>query len=186
MADQGPSVGGRDARPGTALCWGAGLFVALFAIVLYATLGQPALLWQPVPASPPTPAALLAQQARGYLVQGQYRPAIMALRQAVALEPQHAQWLADLADALAESRGHDVTGEPAELARQALKLDPDNFKALALSGMAHYQRGQYADAVAHWQRARLQQAGQAPEQAAHLQQAIEEATRRAKTSAYMP
>lgn len=183
MADHLEPMGGQT-RMRLWLC--IGVFVLGFTALLYGQLGQPALLWQPLPSSDDTPAAQLARQAQGHLAQGQHRAAIVALRQAVALEPQRAQWLADLADALAESRGHDMAGEPAALAQQALALEPDNFKALALSGMAHYQRAQYNEAVQHWQRALRQEAGRTPEQAAHLQQAVAEATRRAKTSVYMP
>jgi cytochrome c-type biogenesis protein CcmH len=46
-----------------------------------------------------------------------------------------------------------LDGEPARLVAKALSLDPDNFKALALSGSLAFTHGDFAQAVAQWEHA---------------------------------
>jgi cytochrome c-type biogenesis protein CcmH len=66
--------------------------------------------------------------------------------------PRDAQLLADFADVLAMARGQSLLGEPEKLVERALELDPNNLKALALSGTAAYGRKDYARAAAQWER----------------------------------
>ena len=60
--------------------------------------------------------------------------------------------LADYADVSAVNNGRKLEGEPTRLLERALKIDPDNLKALVLLGTAAYNRGDYVVAVKHWER----------------------------------
>jgi cytochrome c-type biogenesis protein CcmH len=48
----------------------------------------------------------------------------------------------------------NLEGEPTKLVERALKIDPDNAKALALAGTAAFERKDYALAIDYWTRAR--------------------------------
>ena len=65
--------------------------------------------------------------------------------------PPSAQLLADYANALAMARTAP-RGEPERLIAQALKLEPDNVKALMLAGSAAFERKDFKAAIAHWER----------------------------------
>jgi cytochrome c-type biogenesis protein CcmH len=77
-----------------------------------------------------------------------------AYAQAITLSPANAQLLADRADVLAMLQGQSAAGEPTRLVEQALKLEPDNLKALALAGSAAFERKDFAAATRYWSRAR--------------------------------
>ena len=94
-----------------------------------------------------------AMLARSYNVLGRYPESVAAYAKAAALAPADAQLLADYADALAMSRDRRLDGEPLRLVQRALKLDPDNLKALALAGTAAFDRADYGAALKHWQHA---------------------------------
>ncbi|MDN3919149.1 tetratricopeptide repeat protein [Roseateles violae] len=164
-------AGGAAARPGLKLWLGVGAFVALFAAGGYAWLGNPAGLEVPPPepqqaaldemvdrlaqrlARQPDDAQGWAMLGRSYAVLGRFPEAVQAYRQLIALRPRDAQALADYADMLASAHGGELQGEPLRLVEQALSLDPDNQKALALAGSAALRRGEPALARRHWQRA---------------------------------
>ena len=57
------------------------------------------------------------------------------------------------ADALAVKNGSTLDGEPTKLIERALRIDPDNIKALALAGTAAFNGGDFAGAVKHWDHA---------------------------------
>lgn len=90
--------------------------------------------------------------ARSYMSQQHYGEAAMAYARAYGLRPGDGQLMADYAEALALANGSRLDGQPTDLAARALKLDPDNPKALWLSGMAAMQRGERNVAVAYLQR----------------------------------
>jgi cytochrome c-type biogenesis protein CcmH len=90
--------------------------------------------------------------ARSYMTQKHYGEAVAAYARAYELKPNDAQLLADYAEAMALANGSRLEGQPTDLAARALKLEPDNPKALWLSGMAAMQRGEREVAVAHLQR----------------------------------
>jgi cytochrome c-type biogenesis protein CcmH len=90
---------------------------------------------------------------RSYSVLGRYPDSVSAYARAVKLRPGDSALLADYADALAMSRGRDLTGIPEKLLARALELDPSNVKALALAGTAAFQRRDYKAAVGYWQQA---------------------------------
>lgn len=90
--------------------------------------------------------------ARSYVRLGQIEPALAAFEKAVALRADDAAVLADYADVLAVANGRNLEGEPRKLIERALKLEPDNLKALSLAGAAAFDRKDYANAVQYWQR----------------------------------
>ena len=51
------------------------------------------------------------------------------------------------------NNGRQLDGEPAKVIARALKLDPNNLKALTLAGTAAFNRADYAQAVKFWDRA---------------------------------
>ncbi len=90
---------------------------------------------------------------RSYAALGRFADAARAYARAAALLPPSADLLADQADVLAMARGGRFEGEPARLVREALKLDPDHPKALALAGTEAFGRRDYRAALAHWEAA---------------------------------
>ena len=90
--------------------------------------------------------------ARSYTVLGRYTDALPAYRRAAELQPANASLLADYADAVAATKGNVINPESAALIERALAADPKNPKALALAGTVAYERGDYAGAIARWQR----------------------------------
>ena len=93
-----------------------------------------------------------AMLARSYAVLGRNPQAVDAYKKAVDLPGDDASLLADYADALAIKNQRSLSGEPAKLIARALKLEPDNLKALSLAGTEAFDRKDYAAAVKHWER----------------------------------
>lgn len=102
----------------------------------------------------PNDAAAWAMLAHSYDMLGRFSEATAAYRRLVELVPDNAQVLADYADSLAVFRGHQLEGEPLDLVRRALSLDPNNVKALGLAGTAAFDRKDPGQAIAYWQRLR--------------------------------
>lgn len=90
--------------------------------------------------------------ARSYVAFGRLPEAAEAYERASKLSPKDPQLLADYADALAMANGRSLEGRPMELVNAALQLDPQHQKALALSGTAAFNRGDFATAAASWQK----------------------------------
>ena len=93
--------------------------------------------------------------SRSYLVLGRLEEAAQASERVLKLTPNDAQALADHADVLAMRAGRVLDGEPIKLIERALKLDPDNLKALALAGAAAFDRGDGNEAARLWDRVAL-------------------------------
>lgn len=89
--------------------------------------------------------------ARSLTVQQQYGAAADTYAQAMQQMGEQAELLALYAEALAMAQGR-VGGRPEELARRALELDPNSVIALWLSGYGASERGDFASAVARWER----------------------------------
>jgi len=89
---------------------------------------------------------------RSYSVLDRYPEAVEAYANAVKRSPPDAQLLADYADVLAMSQGRRLQGEPARLILLALKVDPDNVKALALAGTVAFEKKDFTGATAYWER----------------------------------
>ncbi len=90
---------------------------------------------------------------RSYAAMGRFGDAARAYARAAALLPPSADLLADQADVLAMNQSGRFDGEPARLIREALKLDPNHPKALALAGTEAFGRRDYRDAQARWETA---------------------------------
>ena len=95
-----------------------------------------------------------AMLARSYAYLQRFPEASRAYGRAIALAPKDASLLADHADVLAALQGQQLGGEPMRLVEQALKIDPDNPKALALAGSGAFERKDFAAAVTYWTKAR--------------------------------
>ncbi|MGN6527771.1 MAG: tetratricopeptide repeat protein [Burkholderiaceae bacterium] len=141
------------ARPSRALAAGLAALVLVVAGGGYAIVGSPRLLPLTPDAAPgPGPAAdavvatLQAradahpadadawfQAARAQSEQGRAAEAAQDLRRALALRPNDANLMADLADLVASLQGR-LDGEPMQLVGRALAVDPNQVKALALQG----------------------------------------------------
>jgi cytochrome c-type biogenesis protein CcmH len=194
------------ARPSTRLVVLLGLAVAVLAVAGYAWTGSPSLITGPMPAPTADGGAAaphdlsgeqfaaaveqLAQRlkgepdnlegwamlARSYARMGKIDQALPAYDKATSLPGADAGLLADYADALAVSNNRNIEGKPLQLVERALKLDPDNLKALALAGTAAFDRKDYTLAVRHWER--VAQVGPADETfKQQVQASIDEARR---------
>lgn len=93
-----------------------------------------------------------AMLARSYGVLGRHQDALLAYQNAVQRIDNNAALLTDYADTLALMRGRKLAGEPYELIKRALAIDPRNLKALALAGTAEFDGGNAAGALAHWEK----------------------------------
>ena len=89
---------------------------------------------------------------RSYAVLGKFPEAAAAYAKAAKERPRDAQLLADYAEVLAELRGGRLAGAPEALVVRALEIDGDNTKALALSGIAAYERRDFRAAAAAWRK----------------------------------
>lgn len=100
----------------------------------------------------PTDANGWSMLGRSYLTLEKYKEAAVAFARASALKPEDADLLADYAFALGMANGQRLRGQPKELIDKALKLDPENPKALELAGTAAYEAKNYTEAIGHWER----------------------------------
>lgn len=100
----------------------------------------------------PTDANGWSMLGRSYLTLEKYREAAVAFARASALRPDDADLLADYAFALGMANGQRLSGQPQELIDKALKLDPENPKALELAGTAAYEAKNYTEAIGYWER----------------------------------
>jgi len=90
--------------------------------------------------------------ARSYSSMEKYPEASDAFAKATALVPNDADLWAEYAFATAMANGRKLQGKPTELINKALKVDPENLKALELAGSAAFQAKDYKRAVEYWQR----------------------------------
>ena len=171
---EAPRVGGASRK--TALS--VALCVPVFALLAYTSLGNFEALSPPAVAAAPeaevsteqvaamveTLAKRMAERpddpvgwallANAYSALQRFPEASRAYARAIALSPDNAQLLADHADVLAMMQGRSADGEPTRLVEQALQIDPNNLKALALAGSGAFERKDFAKAVAYWSKAR--------------------------------
>jgi cytochrome c-type biogenesis protein CcmH len=185
---------------------GLALGVPLFALALYAGLGQPGAIdgAQPETAnvaqadveamvaqlerslassSPDTPADPVAWEmlARSYAGLQRFEDAARAYARASTLRPDEPRLLAEQADVLAMTGSPTARAEADRLIRRALALDPSHLKSLALAGGAAFERKEFAAAIAYWTRARAQAPPQASAFSDNLERSI--ATARAELPA---
>ena len=163
----------------TAYALGIGL--PLVAVIFYLNVGSPSSISEPphVAASRPateqpaerTPEQIaanvekLAQRlksnpgdaqgwtmlARSYNSMGKWGEATGAYAKATELSPNDADLWAEYAFAQAMASGKNLEGKPLELVNRALKVDPQNAKALQLAGSAAFQAKDYKKAIDYWQ-----------------------------------
>lgn len=119
--------------------------------------------------------------ARSYYAMERFGDAARAYERLLALTPDSAEAMADLADALAMSAGRKIAGRPLELVQAALKRDPTQWKALAMAGTEAFERKDYRAAVDYWERLRAAVPADAP-----LAQNIAASIDEARKAAGMP
>ena len=90
--------------------------------------------------------------ARSYSSMEKYGDAVTAYAKATELNAKDADLWAEYAFATAMAEGKSLEGKPMELINRALKVDPENPKALQLAGSAAYQAKDYKKAIDYWQR----------------------------------
>lgn len=143
--------------------------VPLTALALYFLLGNPAAINPP---SDPKEEQILAMVkqleerlkadpknaqgwvflARTYGALNRLKDAKGAFEQAMALDPNNSNVLSDYADLIAfENKG--INDQAQSFIARALKIDPNNPKALALNGTAAFEKKDYASAIKNWEKA---------------------------------
>jgi cytochrome c-type biogenesis protein CcmH len=90
--------------------------------------------------------------ARSYGSLEKYNEASAAYAKATALKSDDAELWADYAFTFAMANGQQLQGQPVELVKKALKIDPANPKALELAGSAAFEAGNYKEAIDYWER----------------------------------
>jgi cytochrome c-type biogenesis protein CcmH len=90
--------------------------------------------------------------ARSYGSMERFGEAVGAYAKATELTPDDADLWAEYAFATAMAGGRKLEGKPVELIERALKIDPDNPKALGLAANAAYDAKNYQKAIDYWQR----------------------------------
>jgi len=161
-------------RPTRGLVVALAALIGLVAIGGYAWIGSPRML--PVtPDAAPGPGPALEAQAEVLQARAEARPddaagwmqaarlqamlnhgpaAVADFRKLVALRPNDANVLADLADMLAATSGNgNLDGEPIQLVDRALAIDPNHVKALALKGSWAMTQRDFRTALTAWNQA---------------------------------
>jgi len=93
-----------------------------------------------------------AMLARSYSSMEKYSDAASAYAKATELNPKDADLLAEYAFATGMAEGRSLAGKPTEIINRALKVDPENLKALQLAGSAAFEAKDYKKAIDYWQR----------------------------------
>jgi cytochrome c-type biogenesis protein CcmH len=88
--------------------------------------------------------------ANAYIARDRWEDAESAYERAYALMPDTAVVVSGYAETIAVNAGRDLSGRPIELVREALLLDPEDPKALELSGIHAYQNQEYSTAGYYW------------------------------------
>jgi cytochrome c-type biogenesis protein CcmH len=201
MAEAGATAAAPSSKP---LLFGVMSFVCAIAVAGYAWLGTPRGLNSELVAAAPaggegpvTPEQIeamveglnarlkdnpndadgWAMLGRSQMVLGRHALAVPALQKAVALRGDDAALLTEYADALAVVNGRNLDGEPSRLLAKALAIEPNNQKALLLSGMHAFQQKDYAKALQQWEK--VVQLAPSGELAQQLQGVIAQARERA-------
>ena len=161
--------------------WGVALVTAialpLLAGGLYLSIGQPGTLKPGAAqvaqvngddAHAPDDAAVAALQARlakddkdvegwvllarSYFQMRRVDDALNAYRKATTLVSDNPDLWVEYANTLAIAHNRDLAGEPTQMVERALKIDPNNFNALAFAGLAAFQRDDRTAALKYWER----------------------------------
>lgn len=89
---------------------------------------------------------------RTYAIMERYAEASNTYAKLVELVPNNPQILSDYADVLAMKNQGTLAGKPTELIHEALRIDPQYPKALALAGTAEFEQEKYDQAAVHWEK----------------------------------
>jgi len=119
--------------------------------------------------------------AKTHSVMEQWPDANKAYAKAVQLQPKNATALAGYAESLAILNGRVLQGQPAELIRQALAINPKEPKALELAGIGAFQENNFAQAAYYWKQLLNQLPPDSP-YAMDIAVAMKEAKERAETA----
>jgi cytochrome c-type biogenesis protein CcmH len=122
----------------------------------------------------PSDAQGWAMLARSYNSMERWGEAAGAYAKATELKPDDADMLAEYAFVSAMANGRRLEGRPIEIINQALKVDPENPKALELAGSAAFQSKDYRKAIEHWERV-LKKVGPNSEAGQAITERIDEA-----------
>lgn len=90
--------------------------------------------------------------ARTYAIMNRFEDASNTYAKINELVPDNPQILSDYADMLAMTNQGGLAGKPTELIQQALSIDPDYPKALALAGTVAFEKKDFNDAAEYWER----------------------------------
>jgi cytochrome c-type biogenesis protein CcmH len=90
--------------------------------------------------------------ARSYSSMEKFAEAAGAYAKATELSPKDADLWAEYAFTTAMANGQKLEGRPMEFVDRALKLEPENPKALQLAGTAAFEAKNYDKAIGYWQR----------------------------------
>lgn len=147
--------------------WALAAAMPLAAVLIYVAIGNPQALTPP-PAARQDTAALARRVAqlkanpgdaegwlalaRAYEVLGRFPEAAEAFEKGRARVDGDPALLAEYAYALIREEGGVVGPRAEALIDAALKLEPQQPQALFLAGLAANERGDFAAAIAHWQR----------------------------------
>ena len=112
--------------------------------------------------------------ARSYSSMERFSESAGAYAKATELTPNNGDLWAEYAFATAMANGRSLEGKPMELIQRALKVEPENAKALQLAGSAAFQAKDYKKAVGYWERV-LKQVPPGSEVAQTIQSRIDEA-----------
>ncbi|MEP6608119.1 MAG: c-type cytochrome biogenesis protein CcmI [Burkholderiaceae bacterium] len=123
--------------------------------------------------------------ARTHYAIGNFSQAADAYARLSVVFPDDADLMADYADALAMSDGRSFAGKPMELVTRALKLDPSQWKALAMAGSEAFERRDYKAAMEYWQRLQTVVPPESPV-AKQVQGSIDQARELAATASGAP
>ena len=99
--------------------------------------------------------------ARSYISMERFGEAAGAYAKATELTPDNADLWAEYARASALAVGGKFDSKTMELIDRALKIDPNNLKALGLAANAAYESKNYQKAIDYWERVLKQMQGDA-------------------------
>ena len=112
--------------------------------------------------------------ARSYNSLGRFGEAAGAYARVTELNPNDADLWAEYAFSVAMASGRKLEGKPMELVDHALKIDPNNAKALELAASGAYEAQNYQKAIDYWQRV-LKQVPPGSEVAQAIEARVEDA-----------
>jgi cytochrome c-type biogenesis protein CcmH len=121
----------------------------------------------------PNDTEVLFVLARSYVELGRYGDGARKYDSLTKLVPNEAMLWADYADALAMTHS-TLRGAPTQLLDRALEIDPNLAKALALSGTAAMERGDFSAAIMHWEKL-MQQIPAGSEDAKMINEGLQQA-----------